>query len=149
MELKTSNVIAAPPAVVFAHVADIPRWADHIGAITKIEMLSEGPVSIGTRFRETRLMYGLAASEVMEVARLEPPRRLVLTSESSGTRYRVEHLLEPIPDGTRVTIHFAGEPVTLTARLMSSLASVMIGSVRKALAGDLADLKAAIEANHT
>lgn len=145
MDVKTSAVIAAPPAAVFARVADIPRWADHIGAITRIEMLSEGPIGVGTRFRETRTMHGRAASEVMEVARFEAPRLLVLTAESCGTRYRVEHLFEPAPEGTRLTVTFAGEPVTFISRLMAGLAWLMIGSVRKALAGDLADLKAAIE----
>lgn len=145
MEVTTSVHIKAPPAVVFAALADIPGWADRIGAITRIDMLSEGPVGVGTRFRETRRMFGREATEEMEVAEFKPSKSFVLSAENHGTRYRSVHRLTPANDGTLLALTFTGTPVTLTARLMSPFANLMSSAVRKAIEGDLADLKAAVE----
>ena len=71
--------IAAPPDVVFATMADIARWPEFIGGIERVELLTDGPVRVGTRFRETRTMFGRSASEEMTVAELAPPHRFVLT----------------------------------------------------------------------
>jgi hypothetical protein len=88
-------------------------------------------VAVGTRFRETREMFGRKATEEMTVAEIEPPRRLVLTAFNHGTAYRVEHLL---------TAESAGTRVTLAARLLMPLGLLFRGTVRRQLVSDLADL---------
>jgi uncharacterized protein YndB with AHSA1/START domain len=146
MRIVIETMIAAPPAKVFALMADIPRWPENISAIEKLEMLTPGPVAVGTRFRETRTMYGRQATEEMTVAQLEPPTRMVLTAESHGMRYVADHVLQAEAGGTRLTLTFEGEPQTLGARLMRPLGWLMKRTITRQLAADIADLKRAAEA---
>ncbi len=145
MEIRTDIEIAAPPEVVFEASIDLESWAKHIEAITKIEILTPGPIGIGTRFVETRMMFGREASEEMTISELVAPERFVLTAENHGTRYVSQHLFEPQGDGTKLTFAFSGVPVTFLARLFAPLGRVMMPSVVKAIEGDLRDLKKAIE----
>ena len=85
-------------------------------------------------------MHGRTATEEMTVEELEAPRLLVLSALSHGTRFRTEHRFEPDGEGTRMTVQFEGRPMTLLARLLTPLALLVIGSVRREIAADLAGL---------
>jgi hypothetical protein len=148
MRRSVETLIDAPPQVVFATVADIESWPSAISAIREVTLLTPGPVAVGTRFRETREMFGRKATEEMTVAEMKPPRRLVLTAFSHGTAYRVEHLLKVVGAGTRVTLAFEGRPVTLAARLLMPLGLLFADTVRRQLASDLADLGREAERRH-
>ena len=148
MRMSVETLIDAPPHVVFAVLADIPAWPSVISAIAEVGLLTPGPVAVGTRFRETREMFGRKATEEMTVAEIEPPRRLVLTAFNHGTAYRGEHLLAAEGTGTRVTLAFEGRPITLEARLLMPLGLLFAGTVRRLLASDLADLGREAERRH-
>ena len=121
MQITVEARVAAPPDIVFAVAADIERWPQVITAIQAIDMLSPGPMAVGTRFRETRMMFGRPATEEMTVAELAPPHRLVLTAYNHGTAYRAEHLFEADDGGTRVLLAFEGRAVSLLAQLLAPL----------------------------
>lgn len=144
-EVTIREQIAAPPERVFAAASDFANAPGKIAGILRVEMLTPGPLAVGTRFRETRKMFGKEASEEMTVAELEPPRRYVLVAESHGTRYRSELRFEPQGAGTEVAMTFRAEPLTSFAKVMSVLMKPMIKSVGKLCAKDLADLKRSIE----
>ena len=146
MEVTLREFVAAPPERVFAVAADFPNAAAHVEGITKVEILTTGPIGAGTRFRESRVMFGKEATETMTVAEFEPPKRYVLTADSMGTRYRSELRFEPKNGGTEMVMQFRGEPHTLAAKLMSILLRPMIKSVAKSCAKDLADIRRTIEA---
>jgi uncharacterized protein YndB with AHSA1/START domain len=148
MRMSVETLIDAPPHVVFAILADIQTWPLVLSAIVEVTLLTPGPVAVGTRFRETREMFGRKATEEMTVAEIEPPRRLVLTAFNHGTAYRVEHLLAAEGLGTRVTLAFEGRPVTLGARLLMPLGLLFAGTVRRQLRSDLADLGREAERRH-
>lgn len=145
MKLDITQDIAAPPDQVFARIADIPNWADHISGIDRVEMLTEGPVQVGTRFRETRTLMGKQATEEMTVAEFDPPNSITFTAESHGSRYCSGHVCERTPAGTRVRMHFEGTPVTLGAKLCAPLTFLFAPVMRKCVAQDLEDLRANIE----
>lgn len=147
MRIKVETVIAAPIETVFALMTDLARWPDAISAIDRIDVLTDGPVAAGTRFRETRRMFGREATEEMTVAELSPPTRFVLTAFNHGTAYHAEHVLAATEGGTRLTLIFDGTPKTMMARLMLPLGLLMRGTVTKQLAADLADIKRAAEAH--
>ncbi len=144
-EVTIREQIAAPPEQVFAVASDFANVPKAIKGIVRVEMLTSGPVGVGTRFRETRKMFGKEASEEMTVAELEPPRRYVLVAESHGSRYRSELCFEPAGAGTEVVMNFRGEPLTFFAKVMSVLMKPMMKSIAKLCAQDLADLKQSIE----
>ena len=64
---EVSTVISASPERVFALFTDLAHAPDNIRAIKKLELLTPGPMCMGTRFRETRVMFGKEATEEMEV----------------------------------------------------------------------------------
>ncbi|MEN1678473.1 MAG: SRPBCC family protein [Planctomycetota bacterium] len=142
-DIAVQTQIAAPPERVFELVADVPGAAERISGITQVELLTEGAVGLGTRWRETR---GRMGTEELEVTRFEPPESFGTACESCGCRFDSVFRLEPIGDGTKVTLTVATEAMTLFAKLMLPVSKLMAGSMKRALAGDLADLKRAAEA---
>jgi hypothetical protein len=145
MQCSVERLFAAPREIVFAVAIDIPRWPEVISSIDRIELLTPGPIAVGSRFRETRRMFGREATEEMTVSELAPPQRFVLTAENHGTRYRAEHVLAPADTATRLTLVFSGEPVSFSARLLSPLGWLMSGHLKKQLEADLDDLQRAAE----
>jgi carbon monoxide dehydrogenase subunit G len=137
--------IAAPPDVVFHYAADFERAPQRIRGIKKVELLTQGPVGVGTRFKETRIVFKREATETMEVVAFDPPRGYTLGAESCGCRYRIQFRFAPANDGTDVELKFDAEPLTFLARLMGFLMGRMIEMCAKESAKDLEDLKAAIE----
>lgn len=144
--ITLTETIAAPPEAVFARATDYANCAEWIEAITAMEILTDGPVAVGTRFKETRKMWGKEASETMEILELEAPQRVTLGAESHGCRYRTEFRFEPEGQGTKVTMDFQGTPLTFGAKVFTVLMKPMIKSMSKMCAKDLADLKQACEA---
>ncbi|HVS17875.1 MAG TPA: SRPBCC family protein [Planctomycetota bacterium] len=144
-EVTVERTVAAPPERVFAASIDVPRWPEIVPAIQKVELLSSGPVGVGTRFRETRLFFGREATETMEVLEFEPPRRYLLGAESHGSRYRTEFRFEPEGAGTRVVFTFRAEPLTFGAKVMGVLMKPMLKKMVAMCAADLDALKAHVE----
>jgi uncharacterized membrane protein len=147
--ITCSTFVAAPVERVFALGTDIENWPQYIKGIKRVELLTEGPFRVGTRFRETRLMHGREATEEMEVTAVEPGRGYTLGCTSCGCQYRSEFRFQPEGGGTRVTMDFEARPLSLFARLMSPLAWLMKGMVRKCVEEDLRDLKSHAEAMQT
>jgi hypothetical protein len=145
MKIEVEAGIAAPPDVVYATVTDIARWPDFARATQHLEVLTPGPLAIGTRFRETRTMFGRTATEEMTVAALDPPRRFDLTAENHGTRYLARHDIEPTPSGSRLRLVFEGEAVTFAGKLGMLIGVLFKGAVKKQLQADLDDVKAEAE----
>jgi carbon monoxide dehydrogenase subunit G len=143
--MTVTERIAAPPETVFAAASNFGEAAGTIRGILRVEMLTPGPVGVGTRFRETRKMFGKEASEVMTVSEFEPPHRYVLLAESHGSRYRSELRFDPAGGGTDVTMTFQAEPLTFGAKVMSFVFRPMMKSVSKLCAQDLVDLKQSVE----
>ena len=139
------TAIAAPPERVFAIATDLPHLARTVSGIESVEILTDGPVGEGTRWRETRIMFGKRASEEMWVTGFDPPRSLTVEAESHGAHYISEFRFEPEGSGTRVALVFSARPVSFAGRLFSILGAAMFGSVRKALERDLEDVKRAAE----
>lgn len=146
MIISASCRIKAPRTRVFQAFADLESLPQHVRAITGIEMLTPGEVGVGTRFRETRVMFGKEASEIMEVTDFSPPSRLVEEARSSGMHYTSVWSFTEEEGVTTVTIGFTGKAETFMAKVLSLIFSLMAGSMKKAFLTDMDDLKAVIEA---
>ncbi len=138
--------INAPIERVYAVFTDLERAAENIQSLERIEMLSDGPFGVGTRWRETRKMFGTEATEVIEITACEPPKRYVAEAESHGTRYLSDWRFKLSGEGTDVTMEFTATSVSRMAKLLSPLSGLMMGTVVKLLETDLADLARAVEA---
>ena len=134
------------PEQVFRALTD-PRLAHSwMPGLVRIDRLDvehmdnlDEPLRVGSRFRETRMVFRKEATEEFEVTELVPPTRLGLRVDGSkGSSRRGEFLfrytLAPESDGTSLTLD--GEIRGLNP-LSSILARVFAGSYRKACARDL------------
>lgn len=143
--ITVSTGIAAPPDRVFALFADLRNAPSNIRGITALEVLTDGPIGKGTRFRETRTMFGRACTETMEITAFDPPRSYTVEGNSAGCLCRSNISFRPDAGGTAVVFDFDTTAQTFMARLMSPLFHLMAPSCRRMLERDLADLKAVAE----
>jgi hypothetical protein len=137
--------IDAPLSKVYSVFTDLPGAPGRVRAIRRLELLTPGPFAVGTRFRETRVMLGREASEVMEVVEVRPGQGYSVAASSCGTEYLARYDLTPEGGGTRVDLTFRAEPRSFFAKLMRPLAGLMLSQCRKLFQQDLDDLRQACE----
>lgn len=129
-------------------LTDLQGMQRVLSGVSKVEVLSDGSFGVGTRWRETRRMFGKDATEEMWVTVCEAPERYVVEAESHGTHYTSEWGLRADgPVTTTVRMTFTG--TTSGGGVMGVLAKVLGGvgarAVSKAIAKDLEDVAAAVE----
>ncbi|RAJ61815.1 polyketide cyclase/dehydrase/lipid transport protein [Streptomyces sp. Amel2xB2] len=148
-QVTVERRISAPAARVWEALTDIEGSPRVISGIERVEMLSDGPFGKGTRWRETRSIFGKEATEEMWVTASEPQRRYVVESDSRGVHYTSEFALTPEGDDvTVVRLSFASETdkKSLTGTMGKFLGSIGSKAVAKSLAKDLEDVSVAAEA---
>lgn len=144
---QTDLTIQAPAELVFAAMTEPDSWHLWMQGLVRVEVLTDLPFRTGTRWRETRTLFGKEASEEFEVLALEPARRLHLQVDGSkGTTgkgvFRFNYGLTPNQGSTRVAMDGEIEMPGFLAGLFSRL---MIGTFRKACDRDLQSLKQWLE----
>jgi uncharacterized protein YndB with AHSA1/START domain len=143
--VKVSSRIAAPVERVFQILTDIEHGPEHVSGIKKIERLTPGGFSLGTRWRETREILGRLDDAEMEVTAFELNRTYTITHHKAGIRIDAHFTFEPVTDGTTVSIEFGLGHQGLPPGLLSPLEWAIASRVRDVLTHDLADLKDSIE----
>jgi carbon monoxide dehydrogenase subunit G len=144
-QITTSIVVEAAPERVFAVFADFENAAANVGAIRSLELLGDGPIGVGKRFRETRVVFKKEATEEMEITAFDPPRGYQVSCESCGARFVSDFRFRPEGPGTRVDVDVGAQPLSFAAKLLSPLSGMMLKSCAKAVQGDLEDLRAVCE----
>lgn len=144
--ITASTWIAAPQSEVFACASDLANAGRWLTGVKNIEMLTTGPMAVGTKWRETRVLGGRESTEEMTVSAFHPPRSYTVKCDSHGANFTSVLMCEPDRGGTIVSMDMQIRPVSFVAKLMSPLMRMMAGKLRKCLSQDLADLKRAAEA---
>ncbi len=146
MHYQSERKIGRPRAEVFRAFTDLERVPTRVEGIERLEVLTEGPMQVGTRFRETRKMFGREATEEMTVTEFTELRGYVATAESCGARYRAEYTFDDAADGTKVSFTFEAKPVTFMAKVMTPITGPLARRMmKKCFEKDMDDLTAAIE----
>jgi len=140
-KLQITRQVNATPERVFEVFTDFAHAAENISQIKKLEVLTPGEIGKGTRFKETRVMMGHEATETMEIVDFQPLKTYSVGCTSCGCSYLSRFDFIPENGGTRVDMSFETKPLTFFARLMSPLARLMMGAMKKCMDGDLDDLK--------
>jgi hypothetical protein len=143
IEIEAREHVAASPERVFAAIADIDRMHEWSQGLVRLERLTDGPVGVGTRWRETRRVLGREGSEVFEVTGLEAGRSLDLYvdgKQGSSRRgaYRFHYLVDRREGGSLVLVTGEIEGMGIAARLFRR-------QLERAVARDLAALKRHVE----
>ena len=140
--LTVSTHVAAPLQETFDIYTDLAHAAERIPAITKIEMLSDGPFGNGTRWRETRVVMKKESTEEMWVTGFDPPHRYQVEADTCGCLYQTLFTFEADGEGTKVTWSFGSTPKTLAAKVLSPVFGVLFkGMMKKCLVEDLEALR--------
>ena len=145
VSLQCTRTIAAPVGRVFETFTDLRNAPKRVPAILRLEVLTEGPIGKGTRFRETRKMFGKEATEEMEITEFDRDRSYSVAASSCGALYATRFDFRPEGQGTRVDFVFSATPTTFFAKLFSPLMKIMVGPMKKLVEDDLTSLAQWIE----
>jgi hypothetical protein len=147
MQIEVVKALAACQSKVFEILADAANWPAVFGTVAAVEMLTPGPLRVGARLRQTRLMFGQQSTEELQVVEIERPRRLRLAGHIRGLNYERDHIIDALMVGSRLTLILRVLPAsqTQTGRaLMSIITPLMEIKLRDELERDVTDLAAAI-----
>jgi polyketide cyclase/dehydrase/lipid transport protein len=144
--VKVEHHVAAAPERTFAVFSDLEHAADRVAGIKSLELLTPGPIGKGTRFKETRVMFGKEASETMEITDFQPGSSYTTEAASCGCHYKSTLDFVPAANGTRVVFSMTSTPQTFMAKLMMPLMSMMMtGAMKKCMLADFKDLAGVAE----
>lgn len=148
MEILASREVAAPVTRVWDVVTDLERSPQVLTAVEAVELLDESAeFGVGTRWRETRTMFGRQATEEMEVTAVDAPRSYTVVAANGSTTYTSRITVEPLGEERCVlAMSFAGESSGIVGRLLgATMGRLFTGATRRALQQDLDDLAAHAE----
>lgn len=139
---QLSERIDRPVDDVFAFATNPDNAGLWLGDVTRIELLTPGPLRAGTKFRETRRIGKHEHSAVIEITAHEPPHTHAASASMMGVTANYRYTFAPEGDGTRVEM-----TAEVQARGLAKLLVPKALSEMKKLDGDqLVRLKRAIEA---
>ena len=147
MNMNFSISVNAPCEQVFDVFADFKNAPARVDGIEKVEMVTGDDVGVGTKFRETRVMFGRESTEEMEVTEFEPGKKYTVEANSCGAHFQTIFNFKPNGNDTQIDVALNTKPLTLFAKLMSPLGYLMAGSMKKMFVADIEDLKQHCERN--
>lgn len=147
-QIEVSKTVHAPASRVWDIMTDLNRAPDVVSGIETVEVLDGGDTfGVGTRWRETRTMFGRQATEEMEVTAMDAGRSYSVEAESHGSHYFSTFSVTDLGKETsQLTMTFAAEGTTTLNKLMTNtIGRLFMGPTKKAMAKDLDDIAAAAE----
>lgn len=108
MHVEVTRSAPAPAADVWAAVIDVERWPSWTRSMQRVQLLTEGPLALGSRVqvKQPRL-----AATTWVVTELEAGRSFTWRSTSPGITSTAVHEVTPGPAGTsvlRLALHQEG-----------------------------------------
>ena len=146
-DVEVRRHMAAPVERVWALATDLEGAPRVVRGIEAVEVITPGPFGVGTRWRETRKVFGRSATEEMTVTAVEPHRSYTVEASGPGIRYVSGFAFAPSADGgTDATATFGARPTTTQARVLGALTAPLgRRAIARALAQDLHDIATAAE----
>ena len=133
--------VARPPKEVFDFIAASDNAPKIVPSVTSMVKLTEGPVRVGTRYRETRLMSGKEHQAELEIVEFEPTQKYAMRNVTDGIETVYRYNFQPERDGTRIDL-----VCEVKAKGIKKLMLPMIVSILKKEDGDhLQRLKKVLE----
>lgn len=133
--------ISRSPKEVFDFIASSDNAPKVVQSVKSMVKLTEGPVRVGTRYRETRLMNGKEQHAELEVVAYEPNQKYAMKNVTEGIETVYRYTFHPEADGTRVDL-----VCEVKAGGLKKLMLPMVVSILKKEDGDhLQRLKKALE----
>jgi carbon monoxide dehydrogenase subunit G len=148
MHIEVVREVAAPPAAVWAIIADVAGSEQVIRSIERIELVAGGsPVQSGTTWRETRTMLGRHSTLELTVTSVDEGRSYTVTTHDAGADLVSTIRVDPGPDGSTLAISVTSRATSRLGGLMAAtVGRAFEGAARSVLAQDLTDIAMAAEA---
>ena len=138
---RVNELIDRSPEEVFEYVSNFDNAPNWLPGVTGVDKITEGPVTVGTRFRETRSAAGREGRVEIEVIEYDPPHRYSTQFDQGGYQATSHYTIGAENSGARVDLVFKLRGHGLRA-LLTPIVSFAIKRQDKY---QLADLKEAIE----
>ncbi len=96
VEVRTSAIIACPRARVWKVLTDVQRQPEWMRDALSVEILTAGPLRVGSRMRVPTRIGFLRTTDLMEVTAFEPPERWrvvhqgLVTGEGTFTLHEID-----------------------------------------------------------
>ena len=132
--------INRPVEQVFTFLADTKNLRTWQSALVENEQLTEGPLRVGSRFREVR-RTGPRQSEIRAEITVFEPNKHFATKTLTKPQVTVSYAFEKENGGTRITYKF----VMITSGFMRLLEPLIAGSIKKDSDSDFEKLKHVLE----
>lgn len=143
MEIVASRDVAAPAQRVWDVVTDIEGSPAVLSAVEGVERLDDGSAfGVGTRWRETRTMFGRRSTSEMEVTAVDEPRTYTVVAVDGATTYTSTITVDPLgADRCVLGMSFEARSRTTIGRLLTAtVGRLFAGATRRSLQRDLDDL---------
>lgn len=136
-----STHIARSPRKVFEVLSNPAEASKFLDNIKESKKLSEGPIGVGTIFRETRVVSGKEATADLLVTAYEPNSRVSISTEAEGIKVDYHYRLSLQDEGTRLLWLCELKAAGLRRMMLPMVAAIM----KKEDGDHLQKLKAYIE----
>jgi uncharacterized protein YndB with AHSA1/START domain len=137
---EVSIHIACPVEKAFAFLADAKNLRSWQADLIENEQLTEGPVRVGTRFREVR-RTGPRQSEILaEITAFEANKHFA-TKTLKGPQATVSYAFSEEQGGTKLAHKF----ILQTSGFMRLMEPFIAGSIKKDTESDFQELKRILE----
>lgn len=143
--------VAAPSALVWEIITDIAHAPAVISGITAVERLDDGRgFGVGTRWRETRTMFGRTATEELTVSAVEPGHSYTTRADSRGVHYTSALAVTAVSGSTcLLSMTFDAKAEGLLNRTLGAVVGrLMLANTRKLMRQDLLDIAEAAADHH-
>lgn len=138
---EMSEWISRPAKEVFDFITSSDNASKVVRSVTSMVKLTEGPVRVGTRYRETRMMNDKEQHAELEVIAYEPNQKYAMKNVTEGIETVYRYTFHPEADGTRLDLL-----CEVRAGGLKKLMLPMVVSILKKEDGDhLQRLKKALE----
>src|SRR5262245_11005486 len=106
-DFSTTVEIPASRDLVWSVMADVERWPEWTSSISRVKLLSSGPLQVGSR---VRIQQPKLLPAFWRVTELTQGSSFTWVSRAPGVRVTGRHMAECSEAGTRVTlsIHYEG-----------------------------------------
>ena len=147
IRFSTKKTFQVPKKDLYTALLDLEAAKHWMQGLVQMERLDEGPMKVGSEWKETRKMFGTKATEQFEVVELEEPDKIVLRCDGTkGTTGKGEYIytytISESGNLSEVTLDGEINGLTGLAKLFGKL---MAGTFKKACDKDLNALKGYLE----
>lgn len=142
-QLQVGRDVAASPEAVWAVLTDLDHAAETLSGVTRVEVLTEGPYDVGTRWRETRKMMGKEETQEMYVTEVEAPARTTIEADTAGVHYVSTITVSARDVGSHILMTFGGaqpNPSGLQRLAWTLFGKLGLKMTRKVMIQDLEDI---------